>query len=313
MRKLVNTFLAVIFVATAVMAQDKPAPKAQTGGSDPVIIKSGDLQIRKSEFEAALKTIPAEYQAYAAGPGKKAFAEDYIRMKLLAREAEKHGLDKTAETIQQLKMLRENALANAELDRIEKNIQVSDADVQKVYDQRKPSFEQAKARHILIAFKGSQAAQAGKDLTEEQAKAKAEDIRKKIAAGADFAELAKAESDDKGSGARGGELGWFTKGQMVPEFEKAAFETKPGELSAGVIRTQFGYHVIKVDEHRTQALSDVKPQLQRELRQTRLQEKLDALKTTANPTFDETYFTPAPSAEPVGTAEKPATSGTTKP
>src|SRR5687768_8807572 len=235
--------MAMILIAsTAVMAQDKPAPKTAQTGSDPVVIKSGDLQIRKSEFEAALKTIPAEYQAYASGAGKKAFAEDYLRMKLLAREAEKHGLDKRPETVQQLRLMRENALANAELDNIEKAIVISDADVQKVYDQRKNNYEQAKARHILIAFKGSPAAQQGKkELNEDEAKAKAEDLRKKAVAGSDFAELAKAESDDRGSAARGGDLGWFSKGQMVPEFEKATFDTKPGETSP-VVRTQYGYH-----------------------------------------------------------------------
>jgi peptidyl-prolyl cis-trans isomerase C len=277
--------LAIALVAVAV-AQDKPA--------DPVVIKAGELEIKKSEFEAALETIPPEYQAYASGPGKKAFAEDYLRMKLLAREAEKRGLDKKADIVQRLKLMRDNTLANAELERIQEATKLSDAELQKAYEERKGSYQQARARHILIAFKDSPAAQAGKtELTEEQAKAKAEQLRAKIVGGTTFEELATAESDDRASASRGGELGWFTKGQMVPEFEQAVFGGKPGELSP-VVRTQFGYHIIKVDEHRTQPLADVKPQLEREMTQSRVQQRLDELKTASAPKFDEAYFAPPP-------------------
>ena len=313
--------VAVGACLAAVGVAQTTAPKT---GADPVVIRAGEIQITQSEFEAAIKTIPAEYQAYASGPGKKAFAEDYLRMRLLARAAEKRGLEKDPEVVRQLRLLRENALANAELDRLEKGIQISDADVQKAYDAKKDTYEQVKARHILIAYKGSPAAQPGKkELTEEEAKAKAEDIRKKIAAGGDFAELARTESDDKGSGARGGELGTFAKGQMVPEFEKVAFETKPGQVSP-VVRTQFGYHVIKVDEHKTQALAEVKPQLEREIRQTKMQEQMDQMKNNSAAIYDETYFAPppappapaqssAPAQNPADAKAKPQTSDVKKP
>jgi parvulin-like peptidyl-prolyl isomerase len=157
-----------------------------------------------------------------------------------------------------------------------------------------------KARHILIAFKGSPAAVPGKkELTEEEAKAKAEDLRKQLAGGANFEELAKKESDDTGSGARGGDLGSFGRGQMVEEFEKAAFDAKKGELTP-VIRTQFGYHIIKVDDHSTTPLAEVKTTLEQRERQRRLQETLDAMKNDAKPTFNEAYFgAPAPEASAV--------------
>lgn len=297
MRKPVIVLLAILLGAVAV-AQDKPA--------DPVVIKAGDLEIKKSEFEAALETIPPEYQAYASGPGKKAFAEDYLRMKLLAREAEKRGLDKTPEVAQRLRLMRDNTLANAELERIQESTKISDTDLQKAYDERKSTFEQARARHILVAFKDSPAAQPGKkELTEEEAKAKAEQIHAKIAGGAQFEELASAESDDRGSATQGGELGWFTKGQMVPEFEQAVFGGKPGELSP-VVRTQFGYHVIKVDEQRIQPLADVKPQLERELMQVQVQQRLDQLKTASAPTFDEAYFAPPSPPQPAAQPNSPS-------
>ncbi|HYM59981.1 MAG TPA: peptidylprolyl isomerase [Thermoanaerobaculia bacterium] len=313
MKKATTILMGLALAAGVAMAQSKPAAVAASGGDDPIIIKAGQVTVHKSEFEAAVKSLPQEYQTYALGPGKKTFAEDFLRMKLLAAEGLKNGLDKDPDVLAQLGLMRENLVANAQLSRFDKSVQFTDADLQKAYDAKKDDYQQVKARHILIAFKGSPAVQAGKkELTDEEAKAKAEDLRKQLAGGADFAELAKKESDDTGSAARGGDLGSFGHQQMVPEFEKAAFETKPGDLSP-VVRTQYGYHIIKVDSRESTPLAQVKSQLEKDLRQKKIQEQIDALKASAKPTFDETYFkapeppAPAPAAEAKdGDAAKPA-------
>jgi peptidyl-prolyl cis-trans isomerase C len=301
-KKTISTMIALALVATASMAQQTPAPApapaATAAQADPIVIAAGDVTIRQSEFESALKTLPPEYQQYASGAGKKQFAEDFLRMKMLAAEGMKTGLDKDPDVIRQLSLMRENLVANAQLQKIEKSITLSDDDLKKQYDAKKADYEQVGARHILVAFKGSPAAQAGKpELTEEQAKAKAEDLRKKIVGGASFEELAKTESDDTGSGANGGALGEFGRGQMVPEFEKAAFEAKVGEVTP-VVRTQFGYHIIKVDTHNHTPFEQVKPVLERNARQEALQARLDAMKNAAKPTFNETYFGPPAPATP---------------
>lgn len=304
MKKTISTMIALALVATASVAQQTPAPKpaaapATAAQADPIVIAAGDVTIRQSEFESALKTLPPEYQQYAQGAGKKQFAEDFLRMKMLAAEGMKSGLDKDPDVVRQLNLMRENLVANAQLQKIEKSIAVSDEELKKQYDAKKADYEQVGARHILIAFKGSPAAQAGKpELTEEQAKAKAEEIRKKIVGGASFEELAKTESDDTGSGANGGALGEFGRGQMVPEFEQAAFDAKVGEVTP-VVRTQFGYHIIKVDSHGMTPFEQVKPVLERNTRQEALQTRLEAMKNAAKPTFNETYFGPAtPPAPP---------------
>lgn len=305
MKKTISTMIALALVATVAVAQDKkpaaaPAPAA-AASADPIIIAAGELTIRQSEFESALKTLPAEYQQYAQGQGKKQFAEDYLRMKMLAAQGTKNGLDKDPDVVQQLNLMRENLVANAQLQKIEKGITVSDDELKKKYEASKNEYEQVKARHILIAFDGSPAAQADKPkLTEEQAKAKAEELRKQLVAGAKFEELAQKESDDTGSGARGGDLGEFGRGQMVPEFEQAAFGAKVGDITP-VVRTQFGYHIIKVDEHGSTPYEQVKPVLERNERQARLQAELEKMKTDAKATFNDTYFAvpaaPAPPAE----------------
>jgi parvulin-like peptidyl-prolyl isomerase len=314
-KKTISTTIALTLVASLAAAQSptgaaaKPATAAPaaTAQTNPIVIAAGDIAVRQSEFESALQTLPAEYQQYASGPGKRQFAEDYLRMKMLAAEGAKAGLDKDPEVVRQLALMRENLIAQAQLERIEKGITISDADLQKTYDAQKAQYEQVKARHILIAFKGSPAAQEGKpELTEEQAKAKAEDIRKQLVAGASFDELAKKESDDVGSGARGGDLGEFGRGQMVPEFEKAAFDAKVGEVTP-VIRTQFGFHIIKVDSHAATPFAEVRPTLERTEKQARVQAALEQMKTTAKPTFNDAYFGPAatpptPAAVPTGGA-----------
>jgi peptidyl-prolyl cis-trans isomerase C len=294
--------MALALAAPALFAQSTPAPAAATpkaatataGDPDPIVISAGSCTVRKSEFEAALKTLPAEYQSFAQGPGRKQFADDYLRMRLLANEGTKAGLQNDPEVVNQLNLMRENLVATAELKKIDSGINVTDAEVQKAYADGAKQYEQVKARHILIAPKGSAAAQPGKkELTDAEAKTKAEDLRKQIVGGASFDELAKKESDDVGSGARGGDLGSFSRGQMVPEFEQAAFNAKVGDVTP-VVKTQFGYHIIKVEAHDSAPLEQVRPAIEKELKQTKLHAALDAMKESAHPTYDEAYFAPPP-------------------
>ncbi len=287
----------VVPPATTATATASPAP----AGDDPVIITAGAVKIHKSDFEAAVKTLPAEYQSFALGPGKKQFAEDFLRMKLLASEGMKNGLDKDPEVIKQLNLVKENLVATEQLKKIDSSISVSDADLRKAYDDNKKDYEEVTARHILIAFKGSPAMQKGKKpLTDAEAKAKAEALRAEIVSGkAKFADVAKKESDDIESGKNGGELGSFGRGQMVPEFEQAAFAAKDGEITP-VVRTQYGYHIIQVEKHSFKSFDEVKPMLEKNLKQQKLRQALDALKDASNPVFDEVYFaTPKPTTTTV--------------
>ena len=281
--------------AGASNAAAKPAATATATAADPVIITAGTVQVHQSEFEQAIKSLPQEYQAMVAGQGKRQFAEDYLRMKMLAAEGQKRGLDKDPDVQTQLNLMRENLVAQAALKQIENGITVGDDELRKTYDANKKDYEEVKARHILISYKGSRAPQkAGTpERTKEQAKAHAEELRKQILAGADFAELAKKESDDTGSGANGGDLGSFGHNQMVAPFENAAFAAKAGDVPP-VVETEFGFHVIKVDAHDYTPFEQVKGTLEREAKQKKVQAALDALKDSAKPTYDPAYFPPAP-------------------
>ena len=137
---------------------------------------------------------------------------------------------------------------------------ISDAELQREYSENIDSYrqpERVQVRHILIKTQGKPKEEAPK------LKAKAEDILKRLQKGGDFAELAKKNSEDPGSAEKGGELGWIVRGQTVPNFEKAAFSLKPGELS-GVIETEYGYHILQVENRQaahTQSFDEVKGNL----------------------------------------------------
>src|SRR6202789_1449507 len=139
--------------------------------------------------------------------------------------------------------------------------QVSDAEVQAYYNAHQDQYQvkdQVKVRHILIAVP-----QGADAKTDAAAKAKADDLLKQIKAGGNFAELAQKNSDDPGSKAQGGELGWVDRGKTVPQFDKAAFSLTPGQTS-DVVKTQFGYHILQVEDKKTahmRPLAEVKPEI----------------------------------------------------
>jgi len=152
---------------------------------------------------------------------------------------------------------------------------VQDSEIGAFYEQNLPRFKQDEsvhASHILIAA-SENAAPAQK----AAARSKAQSLLRKVRGGADFATVARAESQDPGTGQNGGDLGFFEKGRMTPAFEAAAFKLKSGEIS-GVVETPFGFHIIKVHERRaphTATLAEVSGQIKQFLEQGRRDQKLE--------------------------------------
>lgn len=146
---------------------------------------------------------------------------------------------------------------------IEEDSKISDKEVDEYYKKNKEDFKQVQASHILIQTVDEN----GEELTDDkkqEAKKTAEDVLNKALEGEDFAELAKKYSEDT-SAQSGGDLGFFGKGQMVAEFEKAAFDLNKGEISPKLIETQYGYHIIKKVDEKTQSLDEIKSSLKEEL------------------------------------------------
>ena len=145
----------------------------------------------------------------------------------------------------------------------------TDAECKDYYDKNPDKFklgEAVRASHILIL-----ADEKADEATKKKARAQIEAVNKRVKAGEDFAQLAKEHSQD-GSAAQGGDLNFFGRGRMVPPFEQAAFALKPGEVS-DIVTTQFGYHIIKVTERRTESTIPFDDQLQERLRQILTEQK----------------------------------------
>lgn len=214
---------AVAFAAGSVaLAQEKVV--AKVNGKD---ITEGDMRLAEAEIGNELGSLPPETR-------RRVLVEYLIENQLFAEAAEGDKLGSGAQFDDRMQYWRRRALRDAFFDRSVKSA-VSSADARKLYDQQAAGAkqeEEVRARHILVE-------------TEQQAK----EVFEKIAHGEDFVRMAKEHSKDPGSKEDGGDLGYFARGQMVPQFEEAAFKLKNGDISHPV-QTKFGWHLIKIDDRR---------------------------------------------------------------
>jgi parvulin-like peptidyl-prolyl isomerase len=191
----------------------------------------------------------------------------------------------------QINMRVDQLLASAFYQEMGNSVKIDDAAVKTYYDAHKGEYEQVTARHILIRFKDSPAPlrQGQAERSDAEALAKAKEVQAAIAKGGDFAEIAKKDSDDSGSGVNGGSLGAFGHGQMVKPFEDVAFSLKVGETSAPV-KTQFGYHIIQVQAHTNKTLDEARPEIEAKLRPELAQKAVDEIRGKADISYDKDYF-----------------------
>lgn len=218
-----------IHIAETVKAQDakeqaKEKVVAKVNGKT---ITEADMQLAEAEIGSELGSIPAEAR-------RRVILEYVIENQLFADAAEAAKLGSGAAFEERMQYWRRRALREYYFEAELKN-SVSDAEAKKFYDQQvgnAKAQEEVRARHILVE-------------TEEQAK----ELQDRIGKGEDFVALAKAHSKDPGSKEDGGDLGYFSKGQMVPVFEQTAFSLKAGEVSAPV-KSQFGWHIVKLEDRR---------------------------------------------------------------
>jgi peptidyl-prolyl cis-trans isomerase C len=274
------------------------SPAAAAVSGDTVVLTVGDQKITKADFDRIVGTLSEQQRAQIQTPAaKRRLAESLAELLALSEQARAQKLEQTETVKLRIQIQSDQVLAQALVEEMSKP---TDGDLLAYYNSHKGEYEQVKARHILIRYKGSSVPvkKDGKDLTEEEALAKAQEIRAKLLAGGDFAELAKAESDDTGNATRGGDLGTFGRGRMVPEFEKAAFAAEVGKVTEPV-KTKFGYHLIIVDSRDTRPFAEVKPEIDRKLKQEMAQKAVAELKAKVPVTYDPAFFgPPTPPAPP---------------
>lgn len=234
--------------------------------NDKVLARVASHDITESEILEFIK--PFGQQAamlYGSEQGKKMILDDLISMRLFTLEAEEKKLDQTPEFIKNLENIKRTMLAQEAMREVIKTIEITDDEAKKFYDGNQKSFmqpERVRASHILVS--------------DDKVLAK---VQEELKAGKSFDVLAKEFSIDPGSAANGGDLGEFPKGVMVPEFEKAAFGLKnPGDLSEPV-KSQFGWHIIKLGEHIPESVmpfEQVKSHIVQDLKDKKTQDVLQA-------------------------------------
>ena len=241
---------------------------AANAQEDKVIAIVDGIEIKQSGIAQATDAIGPNMAQIPEDQRKEVLTKVLIDTHLLANAAKAAGIEDSAEFKKQMDWMRLRALREAYVDQ-KVNTKLTDKELKDRFDELSKDIKPEKeirARHILVK-------------TEDEAKK----IVTELDGGADFAELAKTKSTGP-SGATGGDLGFFGRGRMVPEFDKAVFEMKPGEYSKAPIKTQFGWHVIKMEESRDKPLppfEQVKEQLRGAMQTEKLQKTLDDLRAKA--------------------------------
>jgi peptidyl-prolyl cis-trans isomerase D len=183
--------------------------------------------------------------------------------------------------------------------KVENSLTISDAQLRQMYSTSMDNFrmpERVKVRHILLMTQGKS------DAEKKQALTKAQDLLKQLRGGADFADLAKKNSQDPGSAQNGGDLGFIVKGQTVPEFEKIAFSAKPKDVS-DVVTTQYGYHILQVLEKepaRVKPFDEVKASLADEMKKQGVNDKMQMLADQAHSELEKAPGSAAEIAKKLG-------------
>jgi peptidyl-prolyl cis-trans isomerase C len=265
-----------------------------------VLARVNGAEITDEDVKIALDDIGQSLPQQIEGPARQAYILDYlIDAKLVAQKAEADKLGQSPEFAKRVAYYRDKVLMEDLLGKVAKDA-ASDAAIQKTYDdvakQQKPE-EEVRARHILV-----------------ESEPDAQAALKRVKGGEDFTKVANEMSKDPGS--KGGELGWFTKERMVPEFAEAAFKMQPGQISDPV-KSQFGWHIIQVEERRQKqfpGLDQVRDQVTRYVVQKSQSELILKLREQAkvertepeNPT--DATPAPAPDTKTPANPAAPATS-----
>jgi peptidyl-prolyl cis-trans isomerase C len=226
-------FLLVFLFLLTVSILSGCEPKGKSTGT--VLVKVGKSEITQDNFMKEVSRIPEwAREQFTGKEGKEKLLDEIIKRELVYQDAKKMKLNKDPEYLEKVKEFEKMTLISLILKKeVEDKAKVDDAEVKKFFDKNADKFTigtKIRASHILVE-------------TEDQAKK----IRDRISKGESFEKLAGTLSKDKGSASKGGDIGYFGSGQMVPEFERAVMGLKTGEISEPV-KTRFGYHIIKLTD-----------------------------------------------------------------
>ncbi|MGB6127707.1 MAG: peptidylprolyl isomerase [Psychrilyobacter sp.] len=258
--------IILIIASLALTACNKKEGGVKTKDESNVIMVIGNENLTETELQEKIATLPAQYKEYSKSEkGRAALIEEITVRKILKQEAIKTGIENTESYKKDLESVKEDLLINHVVNKkIVESVKLTDTELEAEYEKNKENFkrpEQIKAAHILINV--------SEGMTKVQIKAakkRAEKILKEVTP-ANFNEMAKKYSEGPTS-ENGGELGWFDKTSMVKEFADAAFTGVPEKIYGTVVKTQFGYHIIYVEDKKEAgylSFEEVRQSLEKEL------------------------------------------------
>ena len=223
------------------------------------IIEASNQAITKGDFEKLFKGDPRFELGQSRVDVMSSMGTEVGKAFAMEAEARRRGIDQLPEVQLRIRNYATQLLADELLKSLRAGYAKDETLMASYYEKNKDQYAQPTVRHILVRFKGSPVAlrKGQAELSIEQARARADALRARLAGGADFAALAKAESDDTGSAANGGLVGIINRGGTAAAFEDAAFSLPIGEISK-VVRTEYGFHILRVEQRAPLKLAAVR-------------------------------------------------------
>ncbi len=244
------------------------APPTATAAEDPVVARVNGVEIHRSDIEDVIQGLPQQYRQMPIETLFPVLRDRLIELQLVAAEGRKEKLDQDEAVRERMRKIEDRVIRDVYISRYVDKV-ANEEKLRSLYEAHianAPTGVEIRARHILVK-------------TEDEAKA----LIERAKAGEDFATLARENSIGP-SAARGGDLGYFARDAMVPEFADAAFALKVGAITDKPVKTQFGWHVIKVEDRRDIAppsFEDSREKLRSQVAQTAVRELLDQLRLKA--------------------------------
>jgi peptidyl-prolyl cis-trans isomerase C len=266
----------LLLAAMPVLAQaaaekpKEPTPAPAAAGEDrakQVLAKMGDKVVTVGDIEEELSKIPPQFISHFSDPQRKQqYIQSMVDRMVFAEEAKAKGFMEREDVKKKIDSYVERILYSEYLKTLTEGITVTDAEAAKYYEEHKNEFmapEKIKVKHILVK-------------SEEEAA----NIKSELDKGADWDELAKKYSTDKNNAARGGDLGYISRGRMAKEFDEGAFSLEIGKIG-GPVKTQFGYHLIKMEDKKPaelQTLEQVDKQVRNKLLGLKREQKMEEMR-----------------------------------
>lgn len=289
---------AVCFGLAAAKPQEplQPSPALvetrSTEAEGRVVMRVNGEPITEHEFTAFIAEAPEQMQFFYASPqGRRLLAEELVKLKALEQEGRRLGVADDPHVAGRIAVSETNMIAGSALRRIIGT--PSEDRLRAEYEKEKGQLESTELSHILLAYEGGALPpkSGGASPPEAAARQKAQRLAARILGGADFAAVAREESDDAQSGANGGSLGLVQPGALPPDIQSAVAQLQPGQISEPV-KSEFGIHIFKVGERRSQPYEAVREALAARIQRDEAQAAMERLKTAAQVELDPKFFGP---------------------